>query len=312
MEKQAPASPAADSTTGSDHAGTGRAFTASLDREGYSFHHAVLRCCDRISRENRGYRLSFEVSEFPVQTRGKDGRVDFILRVTSEWSNPPPVFLVCECKRSNPALSDWCFARAPYVRRGWQDPEVTAESLSLDTSRGSAAALTVSYHPERRPYHIGLPVKTGQAGDPKGGNTREVIEDAASQVVKGLNGFADFLNSNWQILAGAQRVVLLPVVFTTATLFASDVDLGNATITDGTLPHDAVVESVPWLWFQYHVSSSLRHNIRRAHDASSMVSLGDVLHLEHSRSIAIVSVGGIEAFVRAAASSAELFRQVNT
>jgi hypothetical protein len=184
-----------------------------------------------------------------------------------------------------------------------------AESLIIDPQRmGGAAVAAVSYAPERPPYHIGLPVRGKEDGDGQGGSTREVIERAADQVVRGVNGFADFLNRNRQIVGGHQRVVLLPVVFTTAALYASGVDLAEAKIVDGNLPAQAEIESVPWIWFQYHVSSSLRHQITRAYDAGSLKSLGDVLHFEHSRSIAIVSVTGIEKFMLATANLSTLLR----
>jgi hypothetical protein len=140
-------------------------FTDALDREGYNFQHTVLRQIGNLP--TRGGQVAFEVSEFPTLTRGKGSRVDFILRVRTEWTPGFPVLLICECKRSNPALSKWCFARAPYVHSGWiGDGRVIAERIRFDKSAGRAVVETTAYRSPRIPYHIGLPVKTGQLGHP--------------------------------------------------------------------------------------------------------------------------------------------------
>jgi hypothetical protein len=280
----------------SDPLSVGEAFTAHLDREGYSFQYAVLRQCEQVARRPSDQKLSFEVSELPVQTRGRDSRVDFILKSQSVWHSIP-LMLVCECKRSNPALSDWCFARAPYIRRNRRDPCVIAETLTCDRNSGTALATAVTVRGEK-PYHVGLPVKSGQRGDASGSSTREIIEEAAAQVLRGLNGFADFLKNNPAILEGP-KVLLIPVIFTTAKLYTSEVDLGAAELSTGKLPALADVEQVDWLWFQHHVSSSLRHSIPRHHPSDgTMASVGGVLEIEHSRSIAIVGAREIEKFLR--------------
>lgn len=61
---------------------------------------------------------------------------------------------------------------------------------------------------------------------------------------------------------------------------------------------------------QYPVSSSLRHSIDRHRRPETVASLGGVLDVEHSRSIAIVSVKGIEPFLRSIGSVAELSDEV--
>jgi hypothetical protein len=300
-----------DDTTGGENDRVGRAFRLALDREGHSFHQRVLHEGWLIAGRMNGteHRLSFEVSEFPVQTRGKDSRVDFILRIKSVWSSPP-ILLVCECKRSNPAFADWCFARTPYVNRRAL-PRVIVDRLTVDKNTRTMLSTAVSIASTVAPYQVGLPVKGDEKGDPiDKGNPREAIERAAGQVMQGLNGFADFLHANKQVL-GADETLLVPVIFTTAVLYTSEVNLADATLETGALPVDRVdVQRCAWLWFQYPVSSSLRHSIDRQRRPDTFASVGGVLDVEHSRSIAIVSVDGIEPFLRSVGNVAELCDEV--
>jgi hypothetical protein len=164
-----------------DHAGssqaynTSRAFTAALDREGFSFHQAVLRHCLALTGK-LPHALTVEVSEFPFQSAGKDGRIDFILRIRSPYSDPT-VFLICECKRSNPTLNKWCFARSPFIRRPADRPQhVVADSVIFDPHRVNGVAVAmVSYEPQQQPYHLGLPVRASSSEQEKesGGNARK-------------------------------------------------------------------------------------------------------------------------------------------
>lgn len=290
----------------------GRAFRIALDREGYSFHQRVIHECRQISERMRGsdHQLTFLVSEFPVQTQGKDNRLDFLLRIQSVWHpSPIPILLVCESKRSNPAFADWCFARAPYVHHRTSQ-RVIVDRLRLDNVRRMLAAAVTIASPDG-PYQIGLPVKGDETGDKKQTeNSREVIERAAGQVMQSLNGFADFLRINPLVLDG-HETLLVPVIFTTAVLYTSEVNLTDASLETGTLPMDRVdVQQRDWLWLQYPVSSSFRHAVERHHPAGTMASIGGILDVEHSRSIAIVSVKGIEPFLRAIGGFAELSDEV--
>jgi hypothetical protein len=104
---------------------------------------------------------------------------------------------------------------------------------------------------------------------------------------------------------------MVPVIFTTAVLYASDVRLDEAIIETGMLPTDQVgIQSREWLWFQFPVSSSLRHSLDRRHRPETMNTIGGVLDVEHSRSIAIVRVTGIERFLRSIGDAADLVDEV--
>jgi hypothetical protein len=86
-------------------------FRKALDSHGYGFQYAVLNEARKCA-ERSASTWVFEVSEFPVRVTSGSTRIDFVLKQRGTRS-----YLVGECKRSNPALMNWCFARAPYVSR---------------------------------------------------------------------------------------------------------------------------------------------------------------------------------------------------
>jgi hypothetical protein len=69
-----------------------------------------MRYCDELYRKGAS-RWLFEVAEFPVNVNGADTRIDFVLHAKSAWGHHS-TYLVCECKRPNPALGEWAFMRS--------------------------------------------------------------------------------------------------------------------------------------------------------------------------------------------------------
>src|SRR5258708_7154745 len=88
----------------------GESFRKVLNRHGYAFQYAVIKFASELRRERRS-EWDYLQSEFPVIVNGKSTRIDFVLRKPK-----PHVYLVAECKRVNPAYSDWCFASSEYAR----------------------------------------------------------------------------------------------------------------------------------------------------------------------------------------------------
>ena len=103
-----------------------RALTHSLNIHGFSFQYAVLKEA-KVCFDERKSPWVFEVSEFPVAVKETPTHIDFILKNSSE-----PFYIVAECKRANPALSNWCFVKAPYVSRSISTGErVVREVVSV-------------------------------------------------------------------------------------------------------------------------------------------------------------------------------------
>ncbi len=86
-------------------------FEAALNRQGHPFQYAVIRRAHQLNDERRSPWV-FEASEFPVELQSYHTRIDFVLSQWSEVAKGSFRYLVAECKRANPSLSDWLFAQA--------------------------------------------------------------------------------------------------------------------------------------------------------------------------------------------------------
>ena len=146
-------------------------------------------------------------------------------------------------------------------------------------------------------YGVGLVVKSNARGDdkPKRGASEEAIEDAATQVLRGSNGYIETLKLHPNLVREREPHIVMPVIFTTATLWVSSADLSDADILSGDIDiTKSEFKSVPWLWYQYHMSPTLKHSAPPKQQATD---LADMMESEYIRTIAIVGRGGIENFL---------------
>ena len=294
-----------------DNETVARALRALLDRHGYSFQYAVIkRAHELFGARKSPWRM--EVVEYPVEVRGTPIHIDFILH-----NADPTCLLIAECKRANPAFSDWCFAKAPYPNRL---RKVIRESI---TRPRTSAAVVVSADPDaiiyradsERIYELALEVRSRAGSDPgsdriKGdpGNGKGTLTKAVEQVIRGMNGLIEHLSTRLQLLldllGGADNLgkplVFIPVVFTTARLWTTDADISLADIQDGVLKERALRASeVPWLYYQYHQSPGIKHAlpITSTRPERGDTTLQQVLNTEYARTVAIVGPTGIDPFL---------------
>ena len=272
------------------------AFTKALNSHGYGFQYAVPRLVEHLGTFD-GFAWDAEVSEFPVEVQGADTRIDFILRSKSR-DQGHLVLLFCECKRANPALSDWCFCRGPFVtRKTHAIEEMLADSVEQqihgDISVKSVRIMCAGF----KTYNVAIELRTDSRGDSQGKSGRSAIESAMTQVLRGVNGYIEFLGiytRSTQPEAFGQT--LIPVVFTTASLYVSDVDLGLADIQSGEVS-GAKLERVQWVVYQYHVSPGLKHSLEASF--SNALDLPEVLTKEYIRSVIIVGASHTKDFLYA-------------
>jgi hypothetical protein len=273
---------------------TAGALQKVLDRHGYGFHYRVLKYADELFRNNRSIWL-FEAAEFPVEVKGNGTRIDLILRRGST-DRGQHFYLVGECKRANPALSDWCFVRAPYTRRNPRQGALLAEEVRYDVAGNTVSTGVARFWDSREVYHIGVELRSGNQGDPSGSG-RGAIEEAVTQLCRGLSGWVEFLATHRRLIPPNGSVITIPVIFTTARIWASDVDLGAADLHSGKFDHGAVnAIQTPWIWYQYHFSPGIKHSIPVANDPED---IGELFDLLYARTIAVVSSSGIENFLAA-------------
>ena len=155
-----------------------------LNTHGYGFHYAVLKNANKLYANGKSPWF-FEAAEFPVSVGGFDTRIDFILRDQDPDGIYWECFLIAECKRVNPALSNWCFVHAPCVRRNPSE-RVILEKLTFSDPNFLATGEPVFPSIENT-FHIGLEVNSCRKGD-SSGEGRGQIKEAATQVCKHLNG----------------------------------------------------------------------------------------------------------------------------
>ena len=281
----------------------GERYREVLNRHGYGFQYSVIRFIENLYKGQPDWEL--EESEFPVAVRNMQTRIDFIFR-----KRAPLVYLVGECKRVNPAFSNWCFANSPFARPNSRSDKIILQSAwAAPQSRTSASGMIPDINKRMltgvlsaeapKIYRVGLTVKSDQPGD-RAGKTTDAIEDAAGQVCKGLNGFIEFFHSQRQTMPEGTKLYFLPVIFTTARLWTTDTDLASANIDIGEFEAGSVaLKEANWIWYQYNISPALKHTLPVDEaDHRNPFDLNRALELEFTRTIAIVSVNGIQDFLR--------------
>lgn len=271
-------------------------FEAALNRHGHPFQYGVVRRAHELRDERRSPWV-FEASEFPVEVQGYHTRIDFVLSRWCEPASRPCQFLVAECKRANPSLHDWLFARAPYVQRNSFSRDILMERISREGDKLSAGLARLG--DSENIYHVAVEIKGAAKGDASGAG-RGGIEEAATQVTRGLNGLIECFSRNRRYVPENFPVIFIPVIFTTAKIWATEVDIAADVSTGEVRLDSSNVTAKPWLWLQYHVSPGLRHGVDRQvpNDGPfAWAGLGDLLELEYARTIAIVGSDGIDAFL---------------
>ena len=264
-----------------------------LNTHGYGFHYAILRKVHELFANGKS-KWVFEAAEFPVTVRGFDTRIDFILRSPDPFAVYWDCFLVAECKRINPAFSNWCFMRAPYVHRKHPD-KIVMEKLIHSDSHGPVSSGEPLFSDKENTYHLRVEVTSGQKGDTRG-KGRGLIEEAATQVCKCLNGLIEeFGKREQEFSKKGPNLHFLPVIFTTAQIWTSEVDMGGADLQTGEFDlKDIDAKERDWIWLQYPLSPGIKHSIRSYNVPKG---LGEVLAQDYIRTIAVVTANGIEEFL---------------
>lgn len=266
-----------------------------LNIHGYGFQYSVLNYIKTLFEKNSLW--IFEVSEFPVFIKNNSIHIDFIFRKIS--SN---FFLVCECKRANPSISNWCFVKTPFVSRKFFDGEyIVREVISHhnDIDYPPETHIT-SFGLSHNVYRLGFEIKSQIKGD--SGQGKGQINDAVSQVLRGQNGlinlFASEIENGNEFSLGLSSsyhyAAFFPVIFTTAKLYVSNHDLKNTDLTTGTIVNlSEELEEKNWLFYQYNQSPNISHSL---YINKRLKSLSEALLYGSTRTVAIVNVNGIQEF----------------
>lgn len=259
-------------------------FAKTLNSHGYVFQYAVITEINRLFNEDR-QRQSYSpaASEFPVGVHGSTTKIDFILRNIHE-----SIYLVCECKRVNPAMANWCFLRAPFVREGGTGYSLIAEGARRGYDGGCIVAAFTLGKDKDHGYHLGFEVRGDEKGE--GAPSHTAIEEAATQVMRGVNGLIQYHISQPGGLDTGHSTLFIPVIFTTAALWVSDANVAEAELKTGRLDREKItLHEAQWLVLHYHQSPLLKHTA----PASLPTPLGQALEQQYIRSIILISATGI-------------------
>jgi hypothetical protein len=272
-------------------------FEKGLNKHGYAFHHRLLGEILRLGGESTGSIWKLMAVEMPVVSGGSSTHIDFVLGQEPEpWALR---ILVGECKRVNPGYSRWCFARAPHVSPAWAARQVIAESI-FNLFSSSLYATGLGGMESDRCYQIGFVMSSDRPGDSHPvSNDKDAIEKACAQVMKGVNGLVNMLIGEERLgkyLESKHTISILPAVFTTADLFATDVDLQTADLETGDVSLGAEDPTkVDWLYYQYPQTPLYKHSTPG--EALSGDVLADLVGRDFVRTIAIVSPRGLKSFL---------------
>lgn len=264
-----------------------------LDRHGFCFQYAVLKEIARIVAEGaRNWVLAG--SEVPVESKGKPTHIDFVLR-HEKYDR----YLICECKRANPKLSNWCFLRRPISTPFREKNSLLAEKV-VKSAEGKVATGPDLFGTSENIWDLGAEMTSDMKGDPCG-QSRKGLEAAMTQVMRQVNGFANLIGKLPSVvgtappLFGRPHAILVPVIFTSARLFTSESDISESDLLTGELKEVPSLKNADWLFYQYHQSPLLLHDLARESDHDN---LEQFVMDEFTRTIAIVSARGIEKFFR--------------
>ncbi len=270
-------------------------FKKTLDIHGYGFHYSVMRRVDElIGSAQTEWRLYG--AEFPVINKNETTHVDFVLQ--HEKAN---AFIIGECKRADPAKANWCFVKTPYTWNDSRENYIQLDKLIKikDTDGRETICLNTSVaRIERKFANLGIEIKTGQTGDGLAISQKSAINSAVTQVSRGTSGFLNYFKEKYvgEFSDSMFPFRFIPVIFTTATLWVSDADLGIADLQTGILPNDSIkAKQVDWIWFNHNRSFMLAPN-------SNLAPTDKYLspeYYEFVRSVAIVSASGIDNFFKA-------------
>ena len=260
-----------------------------LNRHGYAFQNSVIKTAGELYEAKKSPWI-FRVAEFPVDVRDRNTHIDLVLE-----NHDKKLLLIGECKRVNPALSNWCFARSQFLRRNRETPKLIFQNAWQNPNYAQGILTGTGTANSDRVYTLGRETKNPKKkGDPQSSPKEDSINEASCQVSLGVNGMIQFYAKRPKLLTNRGKIHLIPAIFTTAQIFTSPVDLGSANMNTGELEGAVKLEATPWIWLQHNLSSGLTHSQTLLPEPRNIES---VLEQEFCRSVAIVSPEGIESFL---------------
>jgi len=230
----------------------------SLNEQGFLFQEACAHC---LKKTDTGWEV--KAFEYPVSLQGDDTRVDIVL--FDRISPHPELWALIECKRADPEYVYWLFG---------------SPGLPFGDALCSALGFECPHFRSDQPFHVRLLVSPLHFGiitygvenwvevkkrSGKRASTPQSIENAFTQVLKGVGGFAQEHLDQRRKAQKNFRAFFIPIIVTTATLYVAhykpeDVDLETGTIDRekvGLGPQGQPPEEVEWVLVDYGAGESV-------------------------------------------------------
>lgn len=267
-------------------------FGEVVNSHGYAFHQAVLRSAEVAAAERSNWELL--ASEIPVEVAGAGAHVDFALSHRHR-----PMLMIAECKRANPEYCDWCFSHNRLASRSKLEGQPIFERIARDqfgTFFTGGVALTSALDF----YHVAVEVNRKREKPGSRVSEEDRIERASNQLCRAIAGMRDLMVRFNRENGLANPTTIIPVLFTTANLWISHIDLTSASLKRGEVDmRSDLLHQKPWVFYQYHMLPTYRREQCSGRTHVNMESMADWIALEYTRTLCIVSPSGIESFWRA-------------
>lgn len=265
-----------------------------LNMNGHAFHHSVMQhVLDLVQQGALAHFWRLHAVEFPVTVNEHDTRVDFVLEHGNKNN-----YIVAECKRQAPQT---CWVFYAYTDAMVRQIRLPMHTILAERLEQHEPDLTIY----AQPGHISMKgtichgslVLPRWPGDKLEPGSRNAIDEASAQVIRGVNG----LMEQQAKLAHGEKLMFwktfIPVVVTNAELRVTDVDLTTADKTTGELPPDSVTtKAVPWVFYHFPVSPTLKHSL---HHRTKPNDLQMMLRSHFLRTVVVINPAGIEEFMHA-------------
>lgn len=211
----------------------------ALNEQGYLLQEA----CVKAIEDNKKYMgWKFQTQEYPVSLRDRDTRVDIVLHWEgSQRSDSPDLYALLECKRAHPSYVCWLFGSpnlapdrgsclALGFRKQFRSGTLSSELVPfIDKIEFSISTYRVTSW-----YEVSQ-TKAAKRERKDKISTPQNIEDAFSQVLRGVGGFAQEQRKLRMDAKDESSAFFIPVVVTTAPIYVAgyrpeDIYLGSGTL----------------------------------------------------------------------------------
>lgn len=234
---------------------------SALNEQGYLFQEA---CLNELRQHESNTQWKVKAYEYGISLGEQDTKADIVLHSTG--SSNSELYALVECKRADPSFVYWMFA---IDERDIGPRQAGCWTLGLQCHSVSQH-LPYQVEPRVMPLKFGfdtfsafhcMEVKKGEADLDKRTSDPQTIESAFTQVLRGVGGLAQEQLKQRAKVRKVFTTYFIPVVVTTAALYAARYQLSDIDLSTGKISRDSVhSEEWPWMLVHYGVGDNLGGN----------------------------------------------------